>query len=546
MCIKLDIQSNVTKSGSLTRDFWYLAIIAAYMALFLPPVFIANQDINLIVAFEVDPGSIFLAIDDLFRPGEAYNMLAGYHSRYYGWTFNAILFWAYAPMHYILGWDQIGYDTPRYLFYRATFFLIGLAAISYIYVSIRDIFPKLPAAMRFLLVMAFLTSPIASIFYFIHPESTGALFYVLAIICVHKLIWQNDARYYWGVVVFLALSALSKQVFFFLAAPLFCLAFWHFLDITSERFNVRNIVLGLIPSLALSLLVVLFIHPYSIWDFGNFLKYQQELLLTFSGETNKNSILDRVNLWVSVIRDFEFLAIGLVILPIVLLVQIRTFWKIQSSENAFHLTMSVTVALMLVLVVYGNALYFAPNYLLPVAVPLIFVFAYAMQKVLRTNILRPASFFAVIYVFSVVIVLGLSRLLPVLESRLDYKTTLAFRTYGLADGMLSGQQNQNNRVAHDYLVAIPSKYTERACHIWRGCGTDYIETFNPDYIILSDYPSVVASLEYKRMQKYIKDYDMKLVVEQDGVSDIFVDSKVANTRAHTVRVYAKPNVSAGN
>lgn len=59
-----------------------LIIIFIFTLLFVPHVFVVVRDINFVLAYEVDPGSIIQSIMSLYQ--NSYNMNSAYHSSYYG------------------------------------------------------------------------------------------------------------------------------------------------------------------------------------------------------------------------------------------------------------------------------------------------------------------------------------------------------------------------------------------------------------------------------------------------------------------------------
>ena len=66
---------------------------------------------------------------------------------------------------------------------------------------------------------------------------------------------------------------------------------------------------------------------------------------------------------------------------------------------------------------------------------------------------------------------------------------------------------------HDHFVAIPDKKDVESCHYWRGCGTDYIEEFDPDYVIFNMEWTFGGGIHAstQRLLDYIEDHDMVLV-----------------------------------
>ena len=81
-------------------NFYKFLIFLIFAILFLPQTFILNEDINLVLAYEVDPGSIISSINTLFN-FPYYNMFNGYHTTYYGWTHASLTFLFLLPFKFI-------------------------------------------------------------------------------------------------------------------------------------------------------------------------------------------------------------------------------------------------------------------------------------------------------------------------------------------------------------------------------------------------------------------------------------------------------------
>jgi hypothetical protein len=74
----------------IISDKTLVFILLLFTILYLPHAFILVDDLGLIIAYEYDPGSHISAIEQLLT---SYNNLhAGYHSKFYGWTYFSINF----------------------------------------------------------------------------------------------------------------------------------------------------------------------------------------------------------------------------------------------------------------------------------------------------------------------------------------------------------------------------------------------------------------------------------------------------------------------
>lgn len=111
------------------------------------------------------------------------------------------------------------------------------------------------------------------------------------------------------------------------------------------------------------------------------------------------------------------------------------------------------------------------------------------------------------YLLFFVLIGDFSSTIPIGYTRLMYKDTLIYKTYTYIENNIPS----GSKIAHDQFVALPSNVT--GCHYWQGCGTDYIEEFQPDYIIFdADITFNGESLpEALRLKKYISDLRFVLV-----------------------------------
>ena len=99
-----------------------------------------------------------------------------------------------------------------------------------------------------------------------------------------------------------------------------------------------------------------------------------------------------------------------------------------------------------------------------------------------------------------------------------------------------------DRVAHDHFVAIPVELNSISCHFWRGCGGDYIDEFNPNYVIYNpNYSFLSPSKEAARLGQYVQENNMMLVTKIRSRHGNFVDANIdGDDDTATVFIYRKP------
>lgn len=527
------IQKKIDKffSGDALR----VALVLVFSMLYLPHVWIVNEDINLITAFEVDPGSMFTAIDDLFRAGAPYNMMNGFHSRYYGWSFDALCYLMYAPFHYVMGLSGFGDNSTRYLIYRFTFFLVGLFFTIIFYEFIKKIAPAIGRTLALLLCLVFILSPVATMFYFIHPESTGALFFISSLIFTYNYIHNPVRINFYLACIFICLSIMAKQVFIFANFPTFLLLCYLMLKTEKiDRFQV------LLIAFFLCTLTAFIIHPYAFMQPKIFIGYQIELLKHFSGTSENITFLDSVYRWLAVLKYSKIYYIYfLYLMPFSFL--LNAYLLIKSKYNIYLLNLFInfTTILLFLATAHGNRLYFTSNYLIPLYIVL-FISLVSFLSILLKSSFRSIKYFALIAIIFMFIsgVVDSSKTLINLAERLNYKKSIAFRSFEFTSALY--KKSSDVKIAHDHMVAIPYEFNSRSCHYWRGCGSDYIEQFKPTHVILTRAPSLGQSESYLRLKRYISDNKMIKSDMITGADFNIVDSEVAGGSGQIIDVYKLP------
>ena len=106
-----------------------------------------------------------------------------------------------------------------------------------------------------------------------------------------------------------------------------------------------------------------------------------------------------------------------------------------------------------------------------------------------------------------------------------YKDFIVYKSYSYIEEKIPN----GSKIAYDRFVAIPSDKTMIGCHYWQGCGTDYIEEFQPDYVIFSKNQKFNGEtpLETLQLLKDVNDHHFILVDTINGVnSDALGDRNI--------------------
>ncbi|HUE99688.1 MAG TPA: glycosyltransferase family 39 protein [Anaerolineales bacterium] len=493
-----------------------IGLILLFTVLFLPHAFIMVEDISLVRAFEMDPGSIVASIESLYHRDSFYNMNAPYHPRFYGWAYYWINFILAAPGYFLMRLGVLEGPGLFVVLIRLILFGIGLAfVLAYFEVARRVLKHNLLALVACLLCMA---SPVVSyFFYFIHPETTGLLFLFLALLCLLKFNEGSarDSRWYTFALLFLTLSVLSKHPFALAALPvlfLFLYVYCYYHNISVFRFMLsKQFWRVLLGSLILSVLIFFIINPFAFLQPRTFLSNQ---IYLFSGHSQGVlSEAEAIKKWLDILRDMPIIWISLLLAPLSLLgaslfgdQKVNKIMYITNLLGAVFFTFFNVMSIRYI--IYNG--YLAPIYpffilnILGVALFIVRKWNMGLQKLITLSVLT--------IFLSFVFIKDTSVSLPLQWNRLRYQDSLAYQSYKYIEANIP----DGKRIAHDHFVAVPHQRDLKGCHYSsEGCGTDYIEEFRPHYIIFDpNWTSADVGVLQRlraRMIKYIDDHDFVLI-----------------------------------
>jgi len=521
----------------ILKDKVYLLLIAFFSVLYLPQAFIVTEDLGLISGFEVDPGSIINSIEDLFKE-PYYNMLSGYHSKYYGWSYYSINFFILAPIKLVMYINYIEDKSIIYLVIRLILFLIGLFTVIAFYLLAKKLYGnRIMAASASSLYMVSPVGVGASPFFFIHPETTGLLFIFLALLCLQTFIkTPGNLKIYYAGIACLAISALSKQVYFFMSLPIF-LSFLHFHCIDNRESYLRTIFTRpflkmMLVSILIGLGALFVIHPYAVFDFETFIAYQRELSNTFRADDDPLSLLGSFNKWLVVVSHYPLMAIFLWSIPPSCVACAYMYKRTGIRGQFLYVINGLAIVFMLALIAFGNRYNFGDHYLQPLypffilgAVALLNYLVCESRKISQiwSYLSKGLAAFAILFI----LIRSGMELAPVLNDRMQYKETVAYKTFHYINQHLT----PDDKIVYDHFVSMPDALASQGCSYWHGCGTDYIDTYRPNYVIFNplyklngkDHPQT------ERLKKYIADHDLRL----------FKTIKTSQAGKHQLKVYRK-------
>ncbi len=495
-----------------------IILVTLFTVLFLPHAFVVVRDINLITAYEVDPGSIIRSILGLFF--NHYNMNMGYHSGYYGWTYFSINYFLLLPIYFANALKLVQTDRLLFVGIRLIFFTIGLASVLAYFETAKRILKHTLAS--FAATILFIVCPfVYPFFYFLHPETTGLLFLFLGILCFLRFDESKAENHRWYVLglVCLVLSALSKQSFFLTALPvllLFAVRYCQHHKISFPRFLIsRQFGRVLFISIAISVLIFFAINPFAFIQPHIFITNQMRLSSSLTQGPGALAANEATAAWIQIIKAVPVIYLSIVLFPFTLLGAIL-LGRGQGAGKLLYAVNIVSAVLFVIMVALSQRSMISIHYLVPIypffVLNLVSIPLFIAQK-LDAGFLRfvvRLSFACFLYFIGVS---DSSISIPAGYVRLDYQNSVIYRVYNYIEHNIP----HGTRVAYDSFVAIPSDKKITGCHYWQDCGTDYIEEFRPNYVIFNERPPNGAiTPETARLVKYVSDHHFRLIATIEG------------------------------
>jgi hypothetical protein len=513
------------------RDGACQLLLLLFGGLYGPQAFIMAQDLGLITAFETDPGSHMQAIEALLK---TYNMHAGYHSRFYGWTYFALNFFLLSPLSVTLHALHITDRSSIYLSIRLILLGLGASSVVLFYALLKELF--VTTTLPVIGTILYILSPVSfTYFYIVHPDVTGSCCVFLAALYLVRFARQPEqGRLYFPMLVCLVLAALSKQIFFFVALPIL-LGFFH-IHARAGRQSYASAMasrgfwqaIGL--SLLISLLIAASIHPYAFIQFHKFLEYQSVLGGFVQGE-NVLTLPETLRAWKIGILGEPLLIVCLALVPAWLLVGGWRYYRTGSNFSFLFLLSLGAILAIGTLIVVSDRLFPGTNYLHPIY-PFILILVLVTLRWLgrqKWRAVRVGGLAVATYALTIILALAIQLIVPTLNTRLHYKDSISYLTYE----WLHDNLKPNDRFVYDHFVGVPTALQFSGCHYWSTCAGDYIKNFNPDFIIFNpDYEiNNRPFVPTEHLKHYIDDNHMALIAK---ITSTITDTPI------TVEVYKKP------
>jgi hypothetical protein len=495
-----------------------LAIVLAFYALFYSySMFIMLEETYLVTALEVDAGSIMTAFHSLYD-SFIYNMHNGYHSKYYGWSYLALNYWLILPLKLFDAIVPYDMTSTIHLAMRIILFVIGLCAVSLMYLLSFKISKNVFISIFAGLLIAF--DP--SAFYlqaFIHPESFGV---AMSLAGVYYLLRYVDLpteapRTYRLGLLCLVLASLAKQLFFIAALPIMAMFYYIDWQRSGEKFFIYFCSkvfwkkIGYTASFAL--FVFFLVHPNAFIEVSSFYRSQLSTVMDHSNAALAVSMDESFRIWwTNIIQGSYLLVLSIISIPFVLLVSVvdktrNKFYRVFASVNVVYPLVIALIVSCVSRLMVGNILYFYPI-LAFLILNAVIILTYLKDSKFSKFITIPIMAMIVAAMFTMFSV-GVQKASELKELRSNYKESIAYKTYLY----ILNDLPPGTRLAHDHMAPKTKRSDHVYCHYWQDCSNKaLVEKFNPSHLLFDmNYThnghipeSTQGLLDYAKEHNFVK------------------------------------------
>ena len=507
----MHIYNNKYNNKKIINNLIKFLIFILFSIIYLPHALILNEDINLLTAFEVDPGSLLQSIKNLFR-APYYNMNNSYHSSQYGWTWLSINFFLILPVKFFFYLFDYNNEVAINYLIKIIFHFINFISILVLFRLNQKILKYDNIFLAFSVTILYLFNTFEGLFYFLKPETTGILFFLLSVIFLVDYNQKSKNKHFYLSFIFLILSVLTKHLFLFNAIIFSFFLFHEFIKKNDLNFysieSTKLIFNKFIKIIILFLIIFFLVNPYAFFQPISFLKAQYILSTIFYSKLSyANALLD----WINIFYTTSYLLIPFVLNILSLFIYI--FLKKKKSFNFFlSLALFTSCIFTLLIVPISNKVLITVPYLVGL-LPISFLQIILFLKLVMTskNLIKKMILITYSFLFLFIIIFNNKIIVEKSKIRLNYKNSVQYKLF------IYSKENfeLHEKIVVDHTAGSISKsYNKNICHYWRACNTyDKIISFDPDYVIFKDKIdewSWSDNSEGKNLRQYVENTNMVL------------------------------------
>lgn len=487
------------KIFSLIKNHWILLLFLIIFTIFvLPPCFKNNDNLNIISAEHVDSGSILssiLQMNSKNEPNSFYNQNIPYHTGFYGYAYNSIVFWS-IKFTKILFRPYVSnnfYVFP--LVAKLLNFTFAFISIIYLYQLSRKILKYNLSKIIFLSLFIIFPEYLHYIFH-IKPDILGLLFSIISLSYLYK--YLENSKINKNIIianVFGGLSILCKQPHIFIIFPLF-IAF-----ILTLKGNSKEKLLFLLKTYLYSGIIFLFlffiIHPYAFLESKAFLARQ----ISMTGMTS-TSYIDNINWWFTAYTGGPLLLI-ISITPLIFIL-LNVIKQFRNKKTLFlSLISTYIIAYLLWLTLKVGPMRFI-HYLIPIFPFSLLLFSYlldfSINKIFQSNNRKiKIIFFIITSVFYLFIIKTINNTVVktrnIIESASNFQKTETYKA--TKNFEIEFKDQQLNRKTIIFSISLPVNNTlyENSTNTWQ-VNENTVKDLKPDYLFIDFTVYWEKSYEY--------------------------------------------------
>lgn len=286
-----ELISNLKKYFLNKSSFPLYIFLIIYSAFYLPLCFINNDYFNFLSAFHIDSGSIIASIFTIMNKDIFYNQNMGYHTSYYGFPYNSLLFFIFSLLRKIFHLSVVDNFSIFATAARIASFFISFLTIYFTFILSSKIIKN--NFFSFLVILFLAIYPGFSFYIsLIKPDILALLFLTLSFLLLYLYINKTKPRHYIFAIVFASLATFTKQQYIFISIPL---VLAYFLKEKYVKINYLSLKLFFIYYLKAAIIIIpifFLIHPFLFINFSYFFGRQIEL----TGMTSA-PIIENFNFW---------------------------------------------------------------------------------------------------------------------------------------------------------------------------------------------------------------------------------------------------------
>lgn len=512
------------------KNYWILLLFLSVFTVFILPVCFQNNDnLNLVFAEHVDSGSILgsiIQMNSKNTPNSFYNQNIPYHTGYYGYPYNSIVFWNFKFINiFFKPYVSNNFYVFPLIAKLLNFFFASLSII-YLYQLSRKIFKY--NLSKILLLSLFIIFPEYLHYVFhIKPDILGLLFSIISLNYLYNYLQNSKiSKNIIKANIFGGLSILCKQPHIFIIFPLF-IGF-----IFSLKGNLKEKLSIFFKTYLYSGIIFLFlffiIHPYAFLEPKTFLAKQ----ISMTGMTSA-SYTDNLNYWLPTYISNSLLFIT-TFTPFIF-VLLNLFKKFRNKKTLFLSLISTYLITYLLWLTFKVGPMRFIQYLIPILPFSILLFSYIFDFSLN-NILHSKSkinkiFFSVIAIIIFLMSIKtinntIIRTKNIIQPAYDFQKTETYKATKKFEKEFSDQQLNKKIIIFSISLPINSILYENSANTWQFPDETSIKNNKPDLLFVDFTVYWEKSYDY-----------WKKIAKQNGLNKEIIFIKDINEEKNIILFY---------